>query len=628
MSTSNDERSDSYDEDWDSDNMSVRRRIRVWWRSAQKWVLVFAIAVVVVLGTIGGHQYLAENHQPARLTDSLYMALQCFWVDGPAGGGHTGYPLAYQIARFLGPFVLVYAAVYTAVRVFRRQVDRFIVRWHKDHLVICGFGPQGQALAEAALKKNMKIAIVDEDVNVHEEAVRHLRQIGPAPIVIGDARKPETLKAAGVHKADQVVVLCGTDEANGQIVAAIEKVMRPQESSKSHESKTWQSSRKSHTKHQRSKLRVMVQVLGIELCERLELNELRFGPRTRSIDIDFECLPDLAAKYILREFDLPKGPAWPTVVIAGAGPMAEAMLISVAQRSLSRESPVPPLVVVADEKSVEMVQDVLRRHPRIATILELRSENGEACVRHVRKGDELVYVCLDDEAQGVALGLSLQLGELRPRRTVVQTWQRHSLLDVTAQDRTGASSIEHVGILEAMQDVDTVLGGVRERFARAIHANYRGQYKFSDADKDFYDKKLDPIVRDQNRDQAASFEEKLNDIGASIVPSLLTENHVEHIDEDKVEVLARSEHERWMRWEESRGYRWGPPMRDGTRRNSKAKTHADLVDYDKLTNDEQEKDREPMRKMPSILKEANYGIVWRKDREVSSVGRPTVESVS
>jgi len=60
----------------ESTQVSWRRRIRVWWRSAQKWVLAVAIAVVVVLGTIGGHQYLAENHQPARLTDSLYMALQ------------------------------------------------------------------------------------------------------------------------------------------------------------------------------------------------------------------------------------------------------------------------------------------------------------------------------------------------------------------------------------------------------------------------------------------------------------------------------------------------------------------------------------------------------------------------
>jgi TrkA-N domain len=672
MSTSKGEDSEFDDEDWGSDKMSFRRRVRVWWLSAQKWVLFVAIAVVVVFGTIGGHQYLAENHQPARLTDSLYMALQCFWVDGPAGGGRTGYPLAYQIARFLGPFVLVYAAVYTAVRVFRRQVDRFTVKWHKDHLVICGFGLQGQALAEAALKKNMKIAIVDQDVDTHQEAVRHLRQRGPAPILIGDARKRETLKAAGVHKAEQIVVLCGTDEANGQIVAAIEKLMEshgPHEPSKleraierglnSHKShrpsklrakiEKWLRKRKSHG---RSKLRVMVQVLDIELCERLELNELRFGPRSRSIDIDFECLPDLAAKFILRQFDLPEYPAeWPTVVIAGAGPMAEAMLISVAQKSLPRRFPVPPLVIVADEKADEMVENVLRRHPRIATILDVWRENGQACARHVRKGDELVYICLDDEAQGVALGLALQLGEHRPRRTVVQTWQRHSLLDVTAQDLTGTSSIEHVGILEALEDLDAVLGGGREQLARAIHEHY---YAEAGASKDGHkpwderskprnelpptaaSKKarkgraetLEQRYKDQCRDQAGTFQDKLNEIGACIVPSLLNEDYVEEFRPDEVELLARSEHERWMRWELDDGYWPGPPMADGSRRNKKAKTHADLVEFEKLPPGERKKDFDAIKNMPEVLKGINYGIVRRKERKVSFVDRTAVDSVA
>jgi len=260
----------------------------------------------------------------------------------------------------------------------------------------------------------------------------------------------------------------------------------------------------------------------------------------------------------------------------------------------------------------------------MTTILDVLCVPTQACISHVTKGDEFVYICLDDETQGVSLALSLQLAETRPRQTIVQTWGRHCLLDVTARSQTGTSSIDHVGILEAMTDIDIVLGGVREQFARAIHDHYRdGADKSVDGGQKWND--LAPRFKEQNRDQAVTFEKKLNEIGACIMPLLLVDDDSFSFTDVEIEKLAKREHERWVQWEKADGYAVGPP---GTGRNTDAKTHSDLVDFEDLPWQEQEKDRNAIRNMPTVLKGANYGIVRRPVTEASSVDRPTVDFVS
>jgi hypothetical protein len=584
--------------------VSWHRQVRVWWASSQIWVISAAFLGVYALAVYGAHQYLQETDPPARLTDSFYMALQCFTLDELARGGNLGYPVAFQIARFLGPLVLAYATVYTLFRVFRRQLDRFIVKFHNDHIIICGFGEQGQALAEISVKRNKKIAVIDQSIDGNSEAVRTLRELGGAPILVGDARKPETLKAAGIHKADQVVVLCGSDEANGQVIAAISKAVR---------------SRK------RRQLMVMVQITDIELAEQLQFNEVRFGPRNDSLFVDFGCLPSLAATHLLAKYPpVAKPPLgekspekWPTIVLAGAGLMAEALLIAFAENRLlgavdrsEDTSGVRAQVIVADDGAQEMVDNVRRRYPRISTILDVRCVGFRSCADFIETGAELVYVCLDDESEAVALALSLQIPETKPRRTIVQTWSRHSLLEVTAGSVTGRASIEHVGILDAMDDIDHLLGSATDRFAQAIHDDYREREGASKEARVEW-KDLPPEYKEQNRDQAANFEAQLRKIGAHIVPSLSDREHeVFTFTEDEVESLAKSEHTRWMNREIANGYTRGPA---GSGRDRMAKTHGAIVPYDELPEVDKNKDRNAVRNIPQVLWLANFHVVRGKE---------------
>jgi hypothetical protein len=368
-----------------------------------------------------------------------------------------------------------------------------------------------------------------------------------------------------------------------------------------------------------------------------------FGPRDDGLIVDYACLPALGATNLLtrfppikelsekelsemdsleREIHERESPeAWPLLVIAGAGLMAEAMLIALGQKSLIRADGIPsafPRVIVADDRAEAMVKNVRRRHPRIIEIIDIQCAPLHACADFIQKGDEIVYVCLDDEASGVALGLSLQVPSIKPHVTIVQTWTRHSLLEVTAGCVTGNASIEHVGILDAMDDIDNLLGSVTERFAQAIHDYYRaGPHGTVDGSVEWKD--LQPHLKDQNRDQAANFQARLNDIHAYIVPSLSVIDHSTFsFTHEQVEEMAKNEHERWMNREKASGYSRGPR---GEGRNKKAMTHSDLVPYEELKHEEQEKDRQAVKNIPRVLWRAGYGVVGPSDGSASSDDR-------
>lgn len=71
------------------------------------------------------------------------------------------------------------------------------------------------------------------------------------------------------------------------------------------------------------------------------------------------------------------------------------------------------------------------------------------------------------------------------------------------------------------------------------------------------------------------------------------------------EVMARTEHERWLSWRVLNGWQWGSP-----RDNAKL-LHPDMVDYDKLAESTKEKDRIIIRAIPDLLRQGRLRVVKR-----------------
>jgi hypothetical protein len=103
----------------------------------------------------------------------------------------------------------------------------------------------------------------------------------------------------------------------------------------------------------------------------------------------------------------------------------------------------------------------------------------------------------------------------------------------------------------------------------------------------------------QNRNQVRDIPNKLRCAGYGIIPARGDVTPAEFSAEE-VELLAKKEHERWMKQKLDNGWRHAPKT------NKEMKTHKCLLPWDKLPRYEQDKDRALMRGIPTILAKAGY----------------------
>jgi hypothetical protein len=106
-------------------------------------------------------------------------------------------------------------------------------------------------------------------------------------------------------------------------------------------------------------------------------------------------------------------------------------------------------------------------------------------------------------------------------------------------------------------------------------------------------------LRQSSRRYAEGVKSKLDAIGAKAV---IGDGQPFEFTEDELEMLARIEHDRWAGDLARDG--WVPgPVKD-----PKRKEHPLLVGWDELSEAEREKDRDAVRNIPAVLRDAGYGI--------------------
>jgi voltage-gated potassium channel len=87
----------------------------------------------------------------------------------------------------------------------RRRMDRKISGMH-DHVIVCGFGRVGRAVAHELEREGARVVVIDEDAD---------RVAGiEFPTVIGDATHDETLRTAGIDRARALVAALEGDAEN------------------------------------------------------------------------------------------------------------------------------------------------------------------------------------------------------------------------------------------------------------------------------------------------------------------------------------------------------------------------------------------------------------------------------
>ena len=575
------------------------------WRRNRPAVLAVLAGAVLVLAMIG----FAKTKPSRPLLDSLYGSLQLFTLDGVAGQNANVY---IQIARYLGPCVLGYAAVGAVVAMTGEQFNRFVVRHLRRHVVIAGLGAAGYRLANAFAADGWPVVAVDSDTT--NVSIAGCRERG-IRVLVGDATDPETLRQAGLDRAQLLVALCGRDQVNIDVAAAARTVSAGDRS------------------------QVLTALAGFD---DFHLWQVMKAPALVDRDesgfrLELVNLWAVAAELLLEEYPpFPKDhPGSPHVVVVSDEGVADSLLIGVLRRWMTaKRGPADFLRLTLVGAPPEVLDDLSMRNPELGEIASCRLElwgrtgaagNGGGTATKVPAATvpagagtptaptdaSAVYVALASETAALTTALTL--------RHWMGRWDETPIVVVVEDDDAGvAHAVKRGGpamkgihafgwrsrTLRPAPLLESTATEAIARLGHLLHCQQQQQLGLTEQQDPSLAawEDLPGSLRESNRLWADGIATKLGSLHCVVVPAPLLDPERSNFGftEEEVASLAPFEHERWSADMKRMGYQPGP-------RDSR---HHPLIDvpFDQLPEDNKEKDRAHVRTIPQVLARAGFRV--------------------
>jgi uncharacterized protein YbjT (DUF2867 family) len=536
------------------------------------WFFVALGAASLVLGFIGLRTY--QPLDGAHVLDLLYYDLQLFVLGATPLDelDHAGYPLALQVARFTAPAVTVYAFVEAGRLLFAAELNRRQARGAREHAIVCGDG-----LVAGAITRRLR------------QAGRHVVTVSRLPLgpparrsggplrVIGDARDPDVLRAAGIERAAELYACTGDSATNTAIALAAAR------------------------RTAGTKIAVYGQVSDPDLCLALQARYLG-QPDALRVRLDFFNVEDLAARKLIASHppaEVDGRP--PRILVLGATAFGRAVLVELARSWRLRGPGAPRLpLALVDDDAPGAIEEVSLRYPFLAEVCALSGSLDTAPDR--------VFVCYDDEDRALRVALTAErLWHGGPRSVLVRLDRLAALGESTGGYDDMSPALHLYGAVQAACDPALIADDLVERLARAVHDSYllgrqrRGGAEPTDPSLVPWERLPEPLRR-ANRAQATHFGRMLREIHCVLSPRI--EPGDGYVPSDvEVEHLARLEHARWIAERGAAGWR------HGQERDDERRLHPELVEWDLLTPEMRERNRDAIRDMPTILADAGFRII-------------------
>ncbi|MGD2105726.1 MAG: NAD-binding protein [Anaerolineae bacterium] len=586
---------------------SVQRRplkgARRVWRAVRLPLLLVLFAGSLLLGYLGFSEYAEATNQPLSASDILYLTLQLATLESGAVSGPIGWKL--EVARLLMPALAAYTAVLTIATLFRQQLQLLVLRFTRDHVVVCGLGHKGLLLTRTFLERGHKVVVIERNPNnPHLALCRHRG----ATVLVGDATERSTLRKTRVGTARYVIAVCGDDGDNVAVALAARDLTK---------------------RRQRGALTAAVHVASPALTEMLRETELGNEP-VPTFRLEVFSVSDRAARELLRQHPVPgpegtPGDRAPALLVVGLGAVAR-RLIALAAEQRYREAPADQErlhVTAVGPGALETVEALHGRYPRLAESCDLHAWDADpetlASMTAPGPGDQdtrgpfdATYVCLDDPSLGlqVALALRHQLGDENTPIEVLMP-EEGGLGRLLEEYQEATVSLRNVHPFDPVSRTctpDLVLDGTHELLARAVHDRYL-QRRLEEGKEMEEERALVPWdalpedLKESNRRQVDHIRDKLSKVGYGIAPLVDWEAASFRFSPGEVEEMARLEHERWMveRRREKWQYASGPKDPD-------RKTHPDMVPWAELSEDAKDKDREAVIDLPVLLARGGFQL--------------------
>ncbi|MHC4480613.1 MAG: potassium channel family protein [Planctomycetota bacterium] len=502
------------------------------------WLVIGALCIgVFALGFVGFTRRAALVGEELGPLDAAYLTLQLFALE--SGAVAPPVPVELQISRLLAPIVTAVTALRALLMVLGRGT-----RWRRDHVVVCGLGQKGSALARRFAQKGGQVVIIEKDRNNESLAEWEGRR---GTVIIGDATVPDFLRRASAGNARHVFAVTGDDCANAEIAVQT----------------AWLAERR-----QEGAVTCVVHTTQPDLAGLLTEFELS-AEASKSFRLQFFNIHESGARVLLArhpflgdEYDVRDLRAH--VLIVGFGRLGRAVLTRIGRRWLPRRRALGkrlPVTVVGDGAEGDFERLALQ-------YVDLREACDVNAASLAERGDvTIAYVCIEDDSLCVhaAMSIDRMAREWDKAFPIVAVLSRERGLVTLLRKRetTGFGNIKPFGLLERTCAPSLLASGAHESLARALHEEHVRQQAVG-AGGDGADPRLarwedlPEELREASRRRADHIRGSLKAVGCDLIASPDWDPAAFRFTQEEGEVVARMEHRRWMRDHLLQGWTVGP----------------------------------------------------------------------
>jgi hypothetical protein len=561
---------------------AARQRIRSRALTARERRLILLGLLAFLALALGFIGYLRRDYGAA---DAAYASLQLF---GFSMVEPRNVPLELNIARFLAPLALGYAVLEALGALLRDHAEGLRAMTKRNHVVVAGLGDTGRRLAETLSDAGDQVVAIERSSG--GDALRRVRDRGVLG-VHGDARDQVILRRAGVGSAAYLLVTCGPDETNVDVAQRARELVREQSA---------------------RTLTVVVHLAEAATRRLLSAQAVADSTAAQPARLEYFNLREAAA-HALASMHSPwagaNGAAAardPHALIAGVDGVAEELVVRLATTAAARPPGGSRLRVTLMGPGARALRErVASEHPGLASHADVEAVEASSGALGTMplEGTPAVtvaYVCLGAQVEALEAALALTRRPDLHGNVVLTVDDADSGIAVALQAVRGPlSRVRIFGIYDAALTRDLLRAGVTESLARAKHEHYvlceheRGIEPAANASMVAWEE-LDEDKRESNRAFADAVGDKLATMGCVLVPAPLGSATGAAFEPpaELVEALAVDEHDRWMADLERRGIE-----------------HHKRVPWSALTEEDRDKDREPVRDLPLILRQAGLEVV-------------------
>ena len=555
-------------------NYPVTRRLR---RPPPILLALLLAPLSMALGFVG---YRNAPDLALSRSDALYAALQLFTVGGVIP---TSTPWQLDLARFLAPVAVVYAAVVAVIALLRDRAQRLLVQaMARRHVVVVGLGATGSLVAQGLRMAGERVVVLE--IDRRSTRIAAARSAG-VRVVVGDGTSAAHLARTKIHRARHVIVLSADDSRNLEIAAVAREVLE---------------------RHRATGTTMHVAIGGSELWK--ELDRLRLSMHSPGVNTEYVNLDDRTALRLLTSAEAGNGGRrldW--VLVDGDTTVATRVVAHVVRRALL--AGVRPRVDLSG--GADTAADLLNRlradEPWCEEFADIRTLPSTGPERGA--GAPLAVVCLV-EADAAAITRGLVLARRMPgTHVVIGVYRPRSEQTLEAAGPLGQQVHLVPAKFEAL-GTELLNRSSTELMARVRHEDYVAREAAKGATPGTNPsmvawEALPESLQQSNRAFAEAVGQAIGKLHGELVPlggpvadnALPVPPHV-------LNELARGEHDRWVSSLQRDGWRHTTGPKD-----PQARLHPLLVPWEELSEGEREKDRDAFRVLPHMLARIGYALV-------------------